>query len=205
MRQETQRYDKIKATVEIVVSGVGKTGLSPLVAFRRISTNEYLQNGGTWDPGFDTNPMTEVDSTNMPGLYEFEIAPGDLTVLDSVDGYFFKVTEGSYQITQYGKIDPFVSPDAASIADAVWDELVADHTGTSGSTAELLAIIGGLSQFRHRIKNPTYDVDGRLLTAQLVVYPSSGAASGDFTPLATINVTATYDVDGNLDTFLATD
>lgn len=35
-------------------------------------------------------------------------------------------------------------PSAASVADAVWEEAIADHSGTAGSTAEALDAVGGV-------------------------------------------------------------
>lgn len=91
----------------------------------------------------------------------------------------------------------------AEITDAVWDELVSGHvaSGSFGHRVAMALGIGG--QFWHRIKSPTYDAEGRLLTAQLVAYPTSADADADANEIGHVDVTATYDVDGNLATFKA--
>jgi hypothetical protein len=91
---------------------------------------------------------------------------------------------------------------AAAVADAVWDEALVDHVNP-GSIGKQLILGAGLNQLNHRIKNPSYDLEGRLLGCELHVYKDStdaGLGSGE---LVSITVTATYDLDGNLDTFLA--
>jgi hypothetical protein len=85
----------------------------------------------------------------------------------------------------------------AAIADAVWDETVSGHV-TTGTFGELTQIIGGLTQLNHRMQNAVYDVDGRIATAELHVYPTSADATADTNVLAIIDVTFAYDVDGNL-------
>lgn len=91
---------------------------------------------------------------------------------------------------------------AADVADAVWDEAVAGHL-TSGTFGKALAVTQGLVQANHRLKSPTYDPNGRLLTADLVVYPTGTDATNDTSPLFTFSVTCTYDGDGNLTSLLS--
>jgi hypothetical protein len=71
MRQETQHFDQVKASIEVVTAGTGQTGLSPTVAIQRISDGQWLANGGgSWAAGFATNPLVETDINNLPGHYE---------------------------------------------------------------------------------------------------------------------------------------
>jgi hypothetical protein len=93
---------------------------------------------------------------------------------------------------------------AEAVADAVWDEALGDHHG-GGSAGRALAITKGLVQGHHRLKNPTYDPNGRLLTAELVVYPTALDATNDTNADFTFNVTCTYDGDGNLLSLLSTE
>lgn len=91
---------------------------------------------------------------------------------------------------------------ADAIADAVWDEALVDHVNP-GSIGKQLILGAGLNQLNHRIKNPSYDTEGRLLGCELHVYKDSTDAGLGTGELVSITVTATYDLDGNLDTFLA--
>jgi hypothetical protein len=91
--------------------------------------------------------------------------------------------------------------DAATIADAVWNEPAADHV-SSTSFGGLLHITGSMSHLNHRMKSPVYDPDGRLLSANLVSYPSGAAAAADSGAIATVALTMTYDTEGNLESVL---
>jgi hypothetical protein len=179
--------------------------------------------------------MSAVDAVNLPGLYQFEIAPADLDVTLGASGYLLAVAESTTSLVEYVKIDQETG--AGEAADQVWEEALADHSGTVGSTAEaldsassgatpatiaaevwdtlkashnsdpatfggMMHVILGMVQGNHRIKNPTYDADGRLLTATLAAYATSVDADTD-TPLTEFGVTCTYDVDGNLQTLLS--
>lgn len=94
------------------------------------------------------------------------------------------------------------SASAADIADAVWDEARADHAA-AGSFGLLLQVIGGMVQYNHRLKNPTYDPNGRMLTATMVTYPTGTDADNDTNALSTVAVEMTYDALGNLQSLKA--
>ena len=96
MRHETQRYDSIKATAELVVAGAGQTGKTVTVAIQKVDTGQWLQAGGaSWGAGFATNTMTPVDAVNAPGLYEYDLS-ASLVYSDiqnnQTDGYLVKIT-----------------------------------------------------------------------------------------------------------------
>lgn len=271
MRHETQPYDKVRATLEIVSAGQGQTGLTPTVAIRRLSDNQWLQaGGGSWGAGFATNNMVEPDATNLPGLYQYAIPGGQLSVVGGASGYMMRILEantGLLETLLVHALPDISSITASAIADAVWTEQLTDHNGVAGSVAEALsqatpggiadavwdeaaadhntagtmgellnnagggaspaaiadavwnellndhltagstgravAIIQGLVQGNHRIRNPTYDPNGRLLTCQLVVYPTSADALNETNPIATMNVTSTYNGAGNLESLLS--
>ena len=85
---------------------------------------------------------------------------------------------------------------AAAVADAVWEELVADHYGTAGSAAEALAVIRGLVQQNFILDETTYNTSGLLTACRIRIYdsaanvPSTGGGSETTGLLATYNVTA---------------
>jgi hypothetical protein len=50
----------------------GITGLNVNVSIRRLSDGAYLQNGGaSFSPSFAVNSVTEIDSTNERGVYQY--------------------------------------------------------------------------------------------------------------------------------------
>lgn len=111
---------------------------------------------------FSAGSFVEVDSTNMPGLYQLDIP--DAALATGVDAV-------TIAITATGVIDKFLricllsvdlrdatdlgltnldatvssrsSHSAADVADSVWTETLADHSAGVGSTAEALAGAGG--------------------------------------------------------------
>lgn len=89
----------------------------------------------------------------------------------------------------------------AELADAVWDEPMSGH-GTGGTAGGQMRLALSMLQRNHRIKNPTYDADNRLLTCNLVYYPTTADALADSNALLTLHMVATYDGDGNMQTFL---
>ncbi len=55
-----------------------------------------------------------------------------------------RLTDGTNIVLAKGTgVTGFNDPTAAAIADAVWEEAIADHSGTAGSTAEALSDAGG--------------------------------------------------------------
>jgi len=85
----------------------------------------------------------------------------------------------------------------AAIAGAVWDRQKSLSV-SAGSFGRALQVAGGLSQHNHRLKSPTYDPNGRLLSATLAVYPSGEDAAADTNALASLSVAMEYDGEGNL-------
>lgn len=63
---------------------------------------------------------------------------GTLTTLDALD-----TAQDSQHSTTQSAIAALNDPTAGAIADAVWTEAIADHSGTVGSTAEALNAAGG--------------------------------------------------------------
>lgn len=157
MRHETQHWDKIRATVEIISGGEGQTGLAPEVAIQRRSDGFWLASGGgSWTAIYDTNTMSEVNSVDLPGLYEYEIPVDQLDYDQSLVGYRMKIVESENLIYENVSVDglrsewkedlsTYSGPGTAgvvlndlqvsSIAAAVWDEPKAGHV-TAGTFGE---------------------------------------------------------------------
>jgi hypothetical protein len=130
---------------------------------------------------------------------------GNLALADIADAVWDEPIAGHLGVGSTGEaLDGATAPTASVVADAVWDEPRAGHIA-AGSFGLLSQITAGMVQANHRIKNPTYDLDGRMLTADLVVYANGATADADGSPLGTFNVTMTYDGDGNLATLLSSE
>lgn len=194
MRREVQHWNQVRALLEVVIAGAGQTGLSPSAIIRRRSDGLWLQNDGTtWDSSPDELAMTPVDAVNLPGVYQYAVNSGGLTYADGGEGYTVRVSESTNDLLEYIEI---------TTAKSEWDELVSDHV--TGSTMGLtLQVVRGLVQGEHRLQNTTYDGDGRLQTADIVIYPTSNDALNDTNALATFSVTCTYNAYGDLTSLIS--
>ena len=69
---------------------------------------------------------------------------GDAAAADNLESQYDGTgyTNGKAPATQE-QVDALNDPTAGEVADAVWEEAIGDHSGTSGSTAEALATSGG--------------------------------------------------------------
>ena len=184
--------------------GSPATGLTPSITWRVLSD-------GT-SPGAPP-AVSELDSVNAPGWYYFDATPSEQVVvtvdggasLPTVERYKSNVIDVSDFAASEARLASLDSPFTAlkeALADQVWDEAVVGHA-SAGSFAVLLQVVAGLSLGNMRIANPAYDSDGRLVSGTLKVYANGMEATNDGTTLDTFTVTATYDVDGNLQTFLS--
>ncbi len=77
--------------------------------------------------------------------------------------------------------DVFVRADAAittaAIADAVWEELLTDHSTTVGSVAEAMFIIKGLMHENYMLDNTTYDANGFMTAGRIRIFSTAGAVT----------------------------
>jgi hypothetical protein len=87
-------------------------------------------------------------------------------------------------------------PTPADIADAVLEEVVADHSAVSGSLAQVLLIVKGLSNGNTILDQTVYDGSGLLTAARLRVFATGAAVTAGTTPLATFTIAAVNGVSG---------
>ncbi len=107
MRAEVQPWNDIRVTVEIVDEGTGVTGLTVTCHIKRTSDGQWLQDGGGWGASIDTLDMSEVDSTNLPGLYGFTIGSDDQ---DAENGhYIVLIRETTYALREHLRIVQAIS------------------------------------------------------------------------------------------------
>jgi hypothetical protein len=223
MRQETQHWDNIRVTFESIVAGVGQAGLTVQATIRRNSDGLWWD-GAAWAAGPTVLAVPAVDAVNLPGLYAYAFDPGDYAA--GLDGYLVEVAEGTTPWLEYILITPLrrsawddtladhtavgsageslASIDPSGIAASVWDETASDHVA-AGSFGLLTNVTAGLNQYNHRLKSPTFDAEGRMTSAVLSLFHSSGDADSDSGAFASITLTMTYDAEGNLESILGKD
>lgn len=194
MRHETQHWDQIRALLEVVSAGEGQTGLSPTVSIVRLSDGKWLQVGGlTWGVSAATLSMSEPDPVNLPGVYSYAVNAAALSYSAGFAGYVFHIVEPVNYVRETVRVQ---------VAMSEWDEDPAAHSA-SGTMGRVLQTVQGLVQGNHRLKNPTYDSEGRMLTAELSIYPTSADALNDTNALDTFNVTCTYNGFGDMTSLLS--
>jgi len=194
MRHETQHWDQIQALLEVVSAGEGQTGLTPTVSVVRLSDGLWLQVGGlTWGGSPASLAMSEPDSANLPGVYSYTVNAAALSYSDGFAGYLFHIVEPVNYVRESVRVH---------VAMSEWDESPTSHA-TAGTMGRVLQTVQGLVQGNHRLKNPTYDSEGRMLTAELAVYPTSTDALNDTNALDTFNLTCTYNGFGDMTSLLS--
>lgn len=100
-----------------------------------------------WDAEVESEANDALVAQNLDHLVKIAVDTNFATTvhLDSVVGHLADagVTATFDRTTDALEVLGAVTvPSAASIADAVWEEAIADHSGTAGSTAEQLAAAG---------------------------------------------------------------
>tara|TARA_R110002126_G_scaffold43113_5_gene123818 strand:+ start:399 stop:1385 length:987 start_codon:yes stop_codon:yes gene_type:complete len=123
MRQETQHWDNIRIGVELVIAGVGQTGLSPTVRIRRTSDGQWWS-GAAWGGTATDVAMVETDVTDLPGFYSYAIPSGGLVYADGAEGYLSVVKETTLSLMEHVVTDQLLQ--------SSWDDLRTDHV-TAGS------------------------------------------------------------------------
>lgn len=157
-----------------------------------------------------SQPLSEVSSTYSPGIYRLDAPPThakgfNTAAIDNPQaGDVYDIT-----VLQIGGTDALGLPLGyelqvhdlsiglpAVIADAVWDEMQADHRIT-GSFGELLQRIVALQKENYFIDNMTYNTQGLMLTGRIRLFRSKteaeaaspgGSGEGEF---ATYSFTTT--------------
>lgn len=198
MRQETQRWNEVAIYLEAVQGSLGEIGFAPTVALRR-DDGLYLQaGGGSWGAGYAVNTMLEVDATNLPGTYRYAIPLAQLS--PTAGGYLARIEEPALALLEHVRVA--IAEDTAGVAAGVWDTLLTSHTG-NGTFGKLVQVIAGMVQVNHRLRNPVYDAEGRLLSCELRAYANTADAAADASPLTAVFMDMVYDGDGNLVSLLA--
>lgn len=90
--------------LDLVTAGAGVPAQAPTIAIQRRADGLFFNvSSGLFQSGFVTNPMTELDATNLPGRYYFDFDHSkDLLVSERF--IVKKVNAGSPAATQYDDI-----------------------------------------------------------------------------------------------------
>lgn len=178
MRHETQVWNKVRLSCEVVDLGVGQTGKTVNATLKRSSDNLWLQSGGGWGASPSTLTLTAVDATNLPGLYGFAVGSGDLDYDAGIGGYTFKITESTYSLLEYGRI--YTSTQRTDIRDI---DLSTPSGLTDNTLGELLARMVGIRQHNVRVI-PTAWTNKVPTAGHVYLYDTAAALNSDVDPWA---------------------
>lgn len=188
-RFETHPWNNVRIRLEVVDLGAGQTGLSPTCTVQRYD-GQWLQSGGGWGGSPSSISLTAIDATNLPGLYGFTIGSSDVTA--GAGGYDVCILESTFSVREYLQIS--VSGDANTAVDP--DTLVA------GSVADLVFQIAGLVGRHERIAWSNFNANNQPQTVQMKIYESAADAGADSNVKGTFDVTASYDGQGRLTSYV---
>lgn len=196
MRHESQLWNKVRLTLEVVDLGVGQTGKTVNAYLYRISDGQWLQSGGTWGASASALTLTAVDGTNLPGLYSLAVASGDLDYDAGRAGYLFKIYESTYSILEYGEIT--ILTERADIRDI---SLATPSGLTDNTLGDLIARMVSLRGHNTRIIYSAWT--NHVPTAgDIYLYDTKAAHDADSAPWAGAfchySFTATLDGSGNV-------
>lgn len=178
MRHETQVWNQVRLTLEIVDLGVGQTGKTVNALLKRISDGKWLQSGGTWGASPSTLTLTAADAVNLPGLYAFAVTTSDLDYDAGLAGYTFKVTETTYTILEYGRITTVSQRNDIRDLDLTTPSGLTDNT-----LGEMLARMVGLRQHNVRVIPSSWS--NKVPTAgKVFLYDTAAALNSDVAPWA---------------------
>jgi hypothetical protein len=165
----------------------GVTSLTPAVSIRKLSNNEYLQNGGaSFGASFATNNMSEVDSTNEPGTYLYNFdqsADTDGTAenyLVRISGIVNGQDKFLTQIVSFEKDPDFVVEQlSGTMLSEFSDVKGADFDATSDSLDAISAAVSGIDASSSGVSEETIlALSGTLIvehdTTQSLITSTSG-------------------------------
>lgn len=126
MQSRHSRGATVRLTLDIIAAGAGVISQSPTIAIQRQVDGMWLQaSDGTWVMTKVENPMTQTDSTNLPGRYHFDFDQ-TLDELEASTRYTVKKTNASgtvaleYEDLVFEPVAAVVAPDLCSVQGAVY-------------------------------------------------------------------------------------
>lgn len=126
MQSRYSRGSVARLFLDIVSGGTGVIGQSPTAAIQRVSDSMWFKaSDGTWVSSPVNNPMTQTDTTNLPGRYHFDFDQS----LDPVQGeaeYIVKKHNASgtpkleYEDLVFGSLASSRAPELCSVQGTVY-------------------------------------------------------------------------------------
>lgn len=185
-----QHWDNLRFAADL---GSGSTGKTVTLHIQQLSDDQWW-NGSAWQAGVATVAMTEVDATNLPGLYEYVMPAGGLDESAAEAGYRFRVSEPTVPFNESGNVHCWTS--------RLLDERVSDHLGVTGSVGQVLFRTLGTRHGNTRIVHTAWNAQGKPTTGSLYIYTSQADLVADSSPwplaAAQYDITLTYDGSGQL-------
>lgn len=112
--------------LDVIAAGVGVISQSPTIAIRRIADGLWFENSsGTWVGTKVENAMTETDSVNLPGRYEFDFDQS-LDLLAGSKDYLVKKSNAigtvvlEYGVAAFGPMSGSASPELCSVQGTIY-------------------------------------------------------------------------------------
>lgn len=184
----------------------GESGGSPVTGLTAADFTLNVIKNATRSSVSLTGLVTEVDSVNTPGYYAVSLpssvfdTTGTLALIftsASTDGFSILgrvwTTESTVEDIE-GKVDTI---------DNVVDS-ISTETGDIATVLDYIKDIRALNLVNKRIDNCVYDAQGNLTSARVRGWNPGADISVD-SPIVTVNVVATYDVDGQMTNYESTE
>jgi hypothetical protein len=99
MRTILQPWDALRVAHAVDDGTDGVDGLTATCRIRRVRDDAWLQSDGSWSATVASLTMTEVDATDLPGVYQYAIPPASVSpLLDHAGFYVEAKTAGTVSI-----------------------------------------------------------------------------------------------------------
>ena len=117
----------VRFSLDIVSSGAGVGGQSPIVAILRRSNSQWFDvSDGSWNATIVENAMTETDVTNLPGRYHFDFDQS-LDELEGSNEYVVKKQNAAgtlaleYEDAVFGPLAATTNPVLCSVQGTIYN------------------------------------------------------------------------------------
>lgn len=190
-------YDKLRFAGFL---GKTNTGLTVAIKVQRVNDGNWWD-GAAWQGTPTGLTMAELDSTNLPGLYEFVMPPAGNDKALSDAGYRYFIDELTVPFSDCALLNTW-------IPERVLGSSVADNIA-AGNVADFLFRIGATRHFNTRIINTAWNTAGRPTAGFVLGYTSKANLDADTGPAyagaaVRFDVAILYDGSGRLTSYEST-
>lgn len=189
-----QGWDFLRFAADL---GEANTGKTVTLTIQRLIDSRYWT-GSAWQVAPATVSMPQVDATNFPGLYEYEMPASGLGETAARRGYRFRVDEGTVPFHEVGVVYPWTP--------RLLDEDVADHQ-VADSIGEAIFRSLGTRHGNTKIVHTAWNSAGRPTAGYLLLYNSAADLIADASPwplaVGRYDFTLAYDGSGRLTEYVS--